>query len=209
MNTLRPIMLLLCVSFGSVTAFSQEEPPMKEAEFSEDATHDELRALRKALTQAVLKGDIEGQIAHADENIVTTWPNNRVVRGHDGLRKLVKEMNTGDKKVFQGYIVPPTADELTILHGGDTGIVFGKSVPHYKYLGMEFELENRWTATLIKKDGKWKIAAYHASANIMDNPVLAAAKNGVYWAGGISLLIGLVLGGFGGSMLKKKHKPDA
>ncbi|MBT6495548.1 MAG: hypothetical protein HOL01_13450 [Planctomycetaceae bacterium] len=125
------------------------------------------------------------------------------------MRKFLNEMNAGNEKVFQGYTVPPTADELTILHGGDTGIVFGTSTPHYKYLGMDFELENRWTATVIKDDGKWKIAAYHVSGDITDNPLLAAAKNGVYWVGGISLLVGLFVGGFGGRLLRKKPKSDA
>jgi hypothetical protein len=59
---------------------------------------------------------------------------------------------------------------------------------------MEFDLENRWTATLVKKDGTWKIAAYHVSANIFDNAVVNIAKRAAYWAGGVCLLIGLVLG---------------
>ena len=153
--------------------------------------------MREALAKAVLEGDAEAQVAHVHENVVVTWQNNQVVRGIDGpkgLKKFLQQMNGGKERVFQGYKVPPTADELTILYGGDTGIVFGTSTPHYKYLGMEFDLENRWTATLVKTDGKWKIAAYHVSGNILDNPVLSIAKRAVYWAGGICLLVGLVLG---------------
>ena len=59
-------------------------------------------------------------------------------------------------------------------------IAVGKSVPHSKYLGMEFDLENRWTATLVKDDGQWKIAAYHVSSNIADNPILTLAKKSTY-----------------------------
>ncbi len=144
---------------------------------------------------------------YADENVVTTWQNNQVARGHDGLREFMNEMNSGGQKVFQGYTVEPTSDEITILHGGDTAIAFGQSVPHYKILGMEFDLQNRWTATLIKKDGQWKIAAYHVSANVLDNPVLTAAKNSVYLAAGVSLVIGLLLGAVAMHLMRRKQQP--
>lgn len=215
MKTNRPLSLLLCCSLAAATSLSfqpvcaQDDSPETKTESSDESVHDELRALRETLAAAVLKGDTDAQIAHVDENVVTTWQNNKVVRGHDGLRKFLNEMSTGNEKVFQGYTTPPTADELTILHGGDTGIAFGTSVPHYKYLGMEFDLENRWTATLVKDDGKWKIAAYHVSANILDNPVLTTAKNSVYWVAGIALVIGLVLGCLGGRLMGKKSSPDA
>ena len=119
------------------------------------------------------------------------------------------ENNAGNQKVFQGYTVKPTSDDIAILHGGDTAIAFGKSVPHYKLVGLEFDLENRWTATLVKDDGKWKIAAYHVSGNILDNPVLTAAKKSVYWAAGISLVIGLLVGAIGAKLMGTKSGPVA
>jgi ketosteroid isomerase-like protein len=173
------------------------------------AVHDELRALRKTLTEAVKSGDIDSQLAHVHKNVVATWQNNRVVRGTDGLRDFLKEMDAQNKKVFQGYKVEPEADDLTILHGGDAGIVFGRSVPKYHYLGMDFELENRWTATLVKEDGAWKIAAYHVSANVVDNPVLNAAKSAAYWAGGVCLVVGVVLGLIVSAAMRKRAQPRA
>jgi hypothetical protein len=170
-----------------------------------DAVHAELRALREALTKAVLEGDAETQLAHVHDNVVVTWQNNQVVRKAAGLKQFLGEMNAGDDRVFRGYKSPPTADEPTILYGDDIGIAFGSSVPQYKFLGMEFELENRWTAMLVKDQGVWKLAAYHVSGNLVDNPVLNAAKKSAYWAGGISLFVGLVLG----RLFARKSQGDA
>lgn len=178
----------------SQAAVAQDGTPASAAAEDEEAVHEELRALREALTKAVSDGDAAAQVAHVDENVVVTWQNNQVVRRIDGLKTFLQQMNAGEKQVFQGYKVPPTVDEPTILYGDDMGIAFGSSTPHYKYLGMEFDLENRWTATLVKRDGTWKIAAYHVSANIFDNAVVNIAKRAAYWAGGVCLLIGLVLG---------------
>jgi ketosteroid isomerase-like protein len=158
------------------------------------ADHEQLRALREALTDAVIKGDVEAQLEFAHENIVTTWQNGQVARGTEGLREFLAEMNGTGERVFRGYTVPPTPDDVTLLYGGDTAVAYGSSVPHYKYLGMEFDLPNRWTATLVKEDGRWKVAAYHVSSNIVDNPVLDLAKRSSYLTGGGGLLLGALLG---------------
>lgn len=191
------------------TSDSQEGDVAASAIGSDESSHDELRALRVSLTEALKKGDVDAQLAYVHKNIVATWQNNRVVRGHDGLRTFLDEINAQNKEVFRGYKVEPQVDELTILYGGDTGIAFGKSMPQYHYLGMDFELENRWTATLVKENGDWKIAAYHVSANVVDNPVLNVAKQSAYWVGGICLVMGMVVGGIGTSLLRKRRQSQA
>jgi ketosteroid isomerase-like protein len=190
MTKSRLVLLWAFVSVASIAcqANSAEVPADVEAE------HQQLRELREKLTQAVIDGDIETQLAYAHDDIVTTWQNSQVARGKDGVRKLLEEMNGTGERVFQGYKVPPTPDDLTILHGGDTAIAFGSSVPHYKYAGMEFDLNNRWTATLVKEDGQWKLAAYHVSANVLDNSILRLARRSLYWVGGGCLFVGAILG---------------
>jgi hypothetical protein len=118
---------------------------------------------------------------------------------------MMSEMNAGDTKVFQGYTVRPEADDKTVFYGGDTAIAVGRSVPHYKIMGMEFDLENRWTATLVKEDGQWRLAAYHVSGNLLDNPVLSIARNSLLWSSGLSLLIGLAIGAIGMKFLSKRR----
>jgi ketosteroid isomerase-like protein len=189
-------LVLLVVLPLPVVAQEESGNAAKDAAVADEAEaiHSELRAMRVALTKAIESGDANAQVAYAHDNIVVTWQNHDVVRGTNDLKEFLDEMNSGGERVFQGYTEPPTADELTILHGGDTGIAFGKSVPHYKYLGMEFDLENRWTATLVRDGDQWKLAAYHVSGNILDNPLLSLAKRGAWYGGGLGLLAGLVVG---------------
>ena len=45
------------------------------------------------------------------------------------------------------------------------------------------------------KDGAWKLAAFHASTDMFDNPVLQiAVRTASMWAGCIAGLVGIVLG---------------
>ena len=158
---------------------------------AEDPAHNELRALRSEVIEAITKGDFEAVIRHVHTNIVVTWQNNEVCRGHQGLRDFFNRMG---KTTFKGYKVPPTPDELTILYGGDAGVSFGNVVAQYNLLGKEYELKSRWTATLVKENGRWLLASYHISMNVLNNPLLDAAKKGLYVAAGVALVVGLIVG---------------
>lgn len=157
----------------------------------EDAAHDVLRTMRKELIEAANTEDLESMLKHTHPNVVITWQNNEVCRGHDGTREFFQRMGKG---AFKSYKVDPEADELTIIYGGDTGISFGKSVGTYSLLGKEFEFHNRWTATLVKEDGVWLMAAYHVSLNALDNPILNAAKGSFYTAITIGIIFGIIVG---------------
>ena len=158
---------------------------------AEDPAHHELRALRTEVIDAITKGDFDRVLQHVHTNVVITWQNNEVCRGHQGLREFFNRMG---KQTFQGYKVPPTPDELTILHGPGSGVSFGETIAQYTLLGKSHELKSRWTATLVKEDGRWLLAGYHISMNVLDNPLLNAATHSLYWAGGGTLLAGLGVG---------------
>lgn len=173
---------------------------------SEQTDLEQLRQLRETLTEAVIAGDVEKQVEFAVPDVVTIWQDNRVARGHDGLRELMSNIKPQGESIFQGYTERPSSDMVTVLPGGNTAIAYGQSIPHYKFLGQEFDLENRWSATLLKTDGQWKIATYHVSGNLADNPLLTAAKKSAYWIGGIALVVGIVVGATGSRMLGKPRR---
>jgi ketosteroid isomerase-like protein len=168
--------------------FSLSRPTVRAAE---DPAHNELRALRAEVIEAITKGDIDSVIRHVHPNIVVTWQNNEVCRGRQGLLDFFHRMG---KQTFRGYKVPPTPDELTILYGDSTGVSFGQTVAQYNLFGKSYDLKSRWTATVIKENGKWLLASYHISMNVLDNPLLKGAEQSLFWAGGMALVAGLVLG---------------
>jgi ketosteroid isomerase-like protein len=158
---------------------------------AEDPAHGELRAMRTALLDAITKQDIDKVLPLLHPNVVVTWQNGEVNRGHAGVRAFFERMG---RQSFGGYKVPPEPDELTILHGGTTGISFGRSVGQFNLLGSSWEFENRWTATLVKQNGQWLVASYHVSWNALDNPLLNTATRSLAMAAGGALLVGLALG---------------
>lgn len=159
---------------------------------SEDPAHAELRALRTQLLDAISAGDIDKVLPVLHPNVVITWQNGEVNRGRDGVKAFFERMG---RQSFGGYKLPPTPDDLTILHnGGMSGVSFGRSVGQFNVLGASWEFENRWTATMVKEDGRWLLTSYHVSWNALDNPLLNAATRSVYWVGPAALLLGALLG---------------
>lgn len=181
------IAALLLLSLTSLPA--QAQAP------SDEATHDELRALRDGLLDAMSKGDVERELTYFHPDAVVTWHNAEVSRGRDGIRDYLKRMMEGPDKAVASFRADVKVDELTILHGGDTGVSFGSAVEHFELTsGRTFDLPARWSATLVKENGRWLIASLHASDNLFDNPLLNLARRMAWLAGGIALVAGLALG---------------
>ena len=178
--------LLLCLGgwLGSGAAEVRAAAP-------EDPAHGELRALRTALIEAITRGNVEGVLGHLHTNVVVTWQNHEVCRGQRGVKEFFER--TG-KHTFTAYKVPPTPDELTIFHGPNTGVSFGETVAEYILFGKKLEMKSRWTATLVKEDGRWLLAAYHVSMNVLDNPLFNSAKRSIYAASGLTFVGGLAVG---------------
>ncbi|MGE5192470.1 MAG: YybH family protein [Deltaproteobacteria bacterium] len=188
----RAVFLLAGLCLAAAPAAAQDAGGA--AADDEDAVHDELRAMAKGLIDAVVAGDVEKQLSYATEDVVVTWQNGDVVRGHQGLKDFMSRNQGIGARVFRGYAKRPEPAAKTILYGDDTGISYGTSVAKYNVLGKEFELENHWSATLVKQDDGWKIASYHVSGNILDNPLMGAVKSLGYLIGGVAFVVGLALG---------------
>jgi len=153
--------------------------------------------MRDAVVNALNKGDLETVLSHLHKNIVFTAMNGEVCRGHDALRTYFNRMMKDSGHIVESLSIHPTVDRLTDLYGGTTGVVYGSSVDHYKLTnGMEFDVNARWSATMVLEDGKWQIAGFQSAANIFENPLLNKAKGALYWGAGAAGLVGLVLGGF-------------
>jgi uncharacterized protein (TIGR02246 family) len=194
--------LLFRVAPGPGQPPSETEPAVQE-----DAAHEELRELRRRLVEAVNTNDMEKLMALLDDDVVVTFMNNEVARGPQGVKAYYDRMMTGEDRVVETFATEATVDELTHLYG-DTGVAFGSSQDRFRLTdGRDFQTATRWTATLVRADGDWKVAAFHASANMFDNPVLAIAiRRTAAWVGGIAGVLGLAIGFGLGWVVKRRTR---
>jgi ketosteroid isomerase-like protein len=166
-----------------------------------ETVHNELRAVRDAILDAWKRRDIDAVLSHVDPDIVVTWQNGTVNRGPDAIRKFYNEMLVGEGSVLSSIESTFAVDDLSVLHGSDTAVAFGSIHDDMSFkrsaaaafigAGSKIGLDSRWTATLVRKSGEWKLASYHVSANIFDNPVMAL---GTKAAGRVAGIVGFAAG---------------
>ena len=175
----------------------------------EDPAHEQLRQLRDGLLAAMNKGDLDATLAFLHTNCVITWHNAEVSRGHQGVRDYYNRVMTGPNRIVDSFHCDLKVDELTSLYGENTGICFGSSDEHFKLAsGRNLDVKGRWTATLIKDNGRWLVASLHVSTNLFDNVLLDMAKRSMGVAGAICFVMG-VLAGWLISRRRKRVTPAA
>jgi ketosteroid isomerase-like protein len=180
------------------------QPEAPEAAADVEATHDELRTLRDGLIAAVNKGDLDAILSYCHPNVTFTSPDGRIHKNIEGVRTYLTEMTGGPDPYVKSFTIQPMVDDLTVLYGGDMGVSTGKSVDRFELkTGMTFDVNTRWSCTLVKQNDGWKIANFQSAADLFDNPLLEMAKGSLYWTGGIALAIGLAVGFVGGFIMRK------
>lgn len=205
MKYLLSLALAIVLSAGSTFA----QAPGPSSTEGKDAIHNELRALNTGITKAMNENNVEGILSFTHSNVVFTTMNGDVARGHQAIRDYYAKMMTGPNKIVEKVTVNFLADELTILYQADAvGVCYGRTQDNYVLTdGTKLNISARWTATLVKENGKWLIAAFHYSTNMFDNPVLDRLKKLMPALGIGGVIIGLLLGVVIGRKSVKRARP--
>ena len=194
-------LLLLCLTIlaaGVALPASAQSP--------ENPAHNELRALRDDMVDAINKGEVDRLLNHLAPDVVVTFQNAELARGREGVRAYYNKMMKGPGAIVQTYQTAVTVDDLTILYGEDAGVAFGGSHDQFKLSsGAELVIDGRWTATLVRADGRWTVAAFHASTNMFDNPILYKMKTTAYITALFGLVMGIIIGAGVASLIKRRR----
>lgn len=135
--------------------------------------HDELRALTKTVTTALNNKDYDKLAGCFVDDYAFIAVDQRVIEGKDGLKNYYEAVLKNPKFGIDKIKIEPKADILTKFIGSDVGYCYGTAKNTYIFKdGMVVEMASRWSATLNKKNGKWKVVMVHAGVNFLDNPVL-------------------------------------
>ena len=159
------------------------------------ASSEELSVLRNGLIKAMNSHDIDKFLDFLHPDVVITHQDAKVSRGHDGVRNYLNELLVGPDAVLKDFKVQATKDGKTVFHHGNTGISYGSTIESYTLAdGSEFDLNGRWSVTVVEHNGKWVVASAHSSVNVVDNAIVNMARDSAFWAAIVSLLIGLIIG---------------
>ncbi len=186
-----------------------ETPPELEAPAEPEAPstevlHEGLRALKNKMERALNERDIDTIVANITDDIVFTTMNGDTVRGPDEVRAYFETMLEGPDRVVESVTTEFEPDDLSILLKDDVAIAFGQSDDHYVLTdGTAMNVVARWSGTMVRDGDAWRVASFHYSTNMFDNPVLDAQRSLMTMVGiiaflvvfGLAFLLGLKFGG--------------
>ncbi len=162
---------------------------------AEDPRHAELRQLRDSVFQAYEARDIDALLKHVQDDVIVTWQNAEQNHGKAELRSFYDRMMQGDAPIVTDVKSELVVHQLATLYEPNTAIACGTLKDQFKLRsGLSFNLDSQWSATLVKENDQWKIASFHVSSNMFDNPLLSAAQNSFWVSGGVAGVVGLILG---------------
>ncbi len=185
-----PLFVLLLPPAGAL-AEAETEPVIQTTDPAMvEQLHQELRALRATMERALNERDIDTLVAHVDDDVVFTTMNGDVARGPDAIREYFSKMMEGDTPIVNSITTHFKPESLSILHEDDVAVAYGHSEDLYELTsGKRFAIDGRWSATMLRRDGQWKVASFHYSANIFDNPVLAGQRRLLLMAAAVAVLV--------------------
>jgi hypothetical protein len=139
---------------------------------------------------------LERMAQQMDPAGVVVWANGEVSRGPAEVLAYFDRMVKGKDRILTKYTTSAA------LHGharflGDGTVAVADGTMEDEFFPVirgPFRLSSKWTTTLAKINGEWKIIGLHLSANVFNNVLLDEAKTALMYVGGGGLLIGLLLG---------------
>ena len=157
--------------------------------------HEQLRALLKSATEAMNSRNFDALAPLMYERFSITTVDQRHFTNMADFKAYYEGLMTGPNATLKSITIKPEADALTEFVGDNIGLSHGTSTDTYYFTdGDTREMTSRWTATLYKDGGTWKILNVHIGTNLLDNPVVSSVKGMIYKVGAAALAAGLLIG---------------
>ena len=190
------IALVCCLSFSVANCqeATEDSAQVDVAEVDTELAHDELRALKQDVTDAVNNANWEALPALLSENVIVTWMDGTCSHGRDEVLEYMKSKTEGDSPIVDSFKISVDVTDLADFHGPSTATAYGMANSEFVLRGRTMALTGPWSGTVIRDGGEWKIAQIHASIGVFDSPLLAWAWRFAWIIGAIALFVGLLIG---------------
>lgn len=195
---MRSLFLALLFSLGL-------NPMTYAAEDDRAADRQALLLILKDVETGINDANVDLMARHIDDKAVVTWLNAEVSNGPDEVRAYFRRM-VGDAPgtILSKYSTHPQIAGPATFYG-DFAVAHGTTAdeftPHHRSV---FRFDTRWTASLRKSDGQWKIVALNLSTNTFNNVLTAELERTALYTGLGGLAAGVVAAGAWGFLRRRR-----
>lgn len=194
---MRSISTLFCAL--SLSIFGQEAPDPH----AEDRKA--LMAIFHEVESSINAQSLDRMARQMDANATVVWANGEVSRGPAEILDYYDRMVKGPDRILTKYTTSAKlAGHARFLGDGTVAIADGTMEDEFfPVIRGPFRLSSKWTTTIAKINGEWKVVGLHLSSNVFNNQLLDETKAALVYTGGAGLLAGLLIGWFVGRRGRK------
>lgn len=143
------------------------------ADDSREADHAALRQLRDKVVAGVNNQDTKALANCFTRDFAFTTVTQSVLTNEAQVQAYFDRMFGAKDGLLVSMKTEPKADILTRFIDANTGVCYGSARDTYTLKGGQVVTMNlRWSATVVKQDGQWKVALAHAGTDFIENPVV-------------------------------------
>ncbi|MGD8568200.1 MAG: nuclear transport factor 2 family protein [Gammaproteobacteria bacterium] len=158
-----------------------------------DADRELMRKILADVEDGINTKDFSKIKDHLHHDVIITFQNAELTKGVSGAEQYMNKIFEGPAAILKSFTTKATVDQPAIFYG-NTAVAAGYTNERYEFTDdMGFDLYTRWSATLLKENGQWKVIALHFSNNLFDNAILDKAKQANYIYATIGFIAGLIL----------------
>jgi len=158
-----------------------------------EADRRQLLAIFAEVEGGINDQNIDRMLKTMDDNVTVIWLNAEVSRGKTEVRDYYRRMVGGEQATLKKYRTQAKVSAPAKFYG-DVAIADGTAADEfYPNARGVFRLDSRWSTTLAKTSGEWKVVSLHLSSNVFTNPLIAELETDVYIAADGGILVGMIV----------------
>lgn len=162
------ILLAILISTGSEAATNT----------GTEADHDQLRQLLATAREAINAGQPELLVPFLHKDHVITVITQEIVNENKSIKQWYAEWFQKPGSPLQRMTTEPKASILTNIYDGKFGVCYGASIDTYELKdGRTFKMDAKWTATVLKENGQWKLLALHVGVDPINNALIDSYRS--------------------------------
>jgi ketosteroid isomerase-like protein len=153
----------------------------------------QLLNLMHEVEAAINEQNIDRMLTQFDDNATVTWLNAEVSRGKPEIKAYYQRMVGGEHAILKKYLTKAKLAAPARFYG-DIAVADGSTADEFfPWKRGVFRFDSRWSGTMAKIDGQWKLVALHLSTNVFTNPLIAEYEQMLWYVGIGAFAAGLLL----------------
>jgi ketosteroid isomerase-like protein len=152
-----------------------------------------LRAILADIQDGINQRDREKMLVHLCDDAVVTYQNADVSRGKAEVSAYFDRHFMGSNPIIKRFTIRGEIAAPAVF-SDDAAVAHGTCHDEMELMnGRKFELDGKWSATILNRQGSWRVACLHFSTNVLDNAVVNGVKKLAWMGAGGGLALGALL----------------